>query len=85
MEQDGTAQMTDGALTVSQRLERIEGQLDVMLTLQQEQSSRGRADLLRFEVLDRRVTELEGWMKWGGRLVLALIITAVLGMILVST
>lgn len=76
--------MNDGSLTVSQRLERIEGQLNTVITLQSDLASRGRADLIRFQNHEKRIAEIEGWMKWGGRIVLALVLTAIVGMVLVT-
>lgn len=74
----------DGSISVSERLNRIESRLDMLVALQTEAAGRANADLLRFENHDRRIDELEGWARWGGRIVLALVLTAVISTVLIA-
>lgn len=70
--------MGDGTLTVADRFDRIERQLDTVITLQTKQAARGQADLQRFESHEKRIAALESWQTWITRLVLGTVVTAIL-------
>lgn len=67
-----------GGLTLGQRIRKIEDGVEATLSKVNELDARDRADLVRYQSLDRRVSDLESAQTWLWRTVGGIVLAAVI-------
>lgn len=73
--------MTDGGLTLGERIKNIEDSLASIRDSMQLLAVRDSADDQRLKALDARLTKVEGWQTWALRIVVGAVVAGALAAI----
>ncbi|KZM76634.1 hypothetical protein [Cellulosimicrobium sp. I38E] len=82
MAPENTTEVTHGE--VVRALGALETKVDVLTAAVNSASTKSAADYVRIGHLEARIVALEDWQKWAQRLVLAAVIAAVVGLVIVD-
>lgn len=82
MAPENTTEVTHGE--VVRALGALETKVDVLTTAVNASNQKSAADYVRIGHLEARIVALEDWQKWAQRLILAAVIAAVIGVVIVD-